>query len=134
MAEADLDFIIRRIAKQQHKSLLAATKGRRAHFLKLAGKAKDKDAEERYKHLAKNAMELGSAAANRLHVSADNVADRYARAMRKASEDFVATPPAAKEAKDGAKKVAKTNGKGDTAKTKNGVKKAAKKTARKAKA
>ncbi len=92
MAGADLDIIIRRVAKDQNKSLVAATKDRRDHYLQLAAKAKTKDAKDQYKQLAKDAMELGSAAAKRLQMSADNVADSYARAMRKAVEDAAPKP------------------------------------------
>ena len=95
MAGADLDVIIRRIAKAQNKSLVAATKAGRAHYLKLAMKAKDKDTKARYKQLANDAMLHGSAAAKRLQVSADNAADSYARSMRKAVDDAAAKPAAA---------------------------------------
>ncbi|WP_424630127.1 hypothetical protein [Bradyrhizobium sp. SYSU BS000235] len=95
MAGADLDVVIRRVAKEQNKSLVAATKERRDHYVQLAAKAKTKDAKEQYKQLAKDAMELGSAAAKRLQMSADNVADSYARAMRKAVEDAASKPTAA---------------------------------------
>jgi hypothetical protein len=102
MAGADLDVVIRRVAKEQNKTLVAATKERRDHYLQLAGKAKTKEAKEQYKQLAKDAMLHGSAAANRLQMSADNVADSYGRAMRKATEDAAANaakPVAAKPAK-----------------------------------
>jgi hypothetical protein len=94
MAGADLDVVIRRVAKEQNKTLVAATKERRDHYLQLAGKAKTKEAKEQYKQLAKDAMLHGSAAANRLQMSADNVADSYARSMRKAVEDAAAKPAA----------------------------------------
>jgi hypothetical protein len=100
MAGADLDVVIRRVAKEQNKSLVAATKERRDHYLQLAAKAKTKDAKEQYKQLAKDAMELGSGAAKRLQMSADNVADSYARAMRKAVEDAASKPAAAAPAKE----------------------------------
>ncbi|MDU6749220.1 MAG: hypothetical protein E6447_16180, partial [Bradyrhizobium sp.] len=48
-------------------------------------KAKDKDAKERYKMLAREVAEQANAAARRLLISADNVADSYARAMRQAA-------------------------------------------------
>jgi hypothetical protein len=113
MADADLDVVIRNIAKQQNKSLMAAVKGRRDRYIGLAAKAKDKDAKERYKQIAKNTMLHGAAAAKRLLISADNAADSYARSVRMAAE--VATTmkkplPAkkvapAKPAKKAAKKV-----------------------------
>jgi hypothetical protein len=99
MAGADLDVVIRRVAKEQNKSLVTAVKERRDHYLQLAAKAKSRDAKDQYKQLAKDAMELGSAAAKRLQMSADNVADSYARAMRKAAEDAAAKPAAAAPAK-----------------------------------
>ncbi|MEH2513057.1 rubrerythrin [Nitrobacteraceae bacterium AZCC 1564] len=99
MAGADLDVVIRRVAKEQNKSLVAATKERRDHYLQLAAKAKTKEAKDQYKQLAKDAMEHGSAAAKRLQMSADNVADSYARAMRRAIEDAAPKPVAAAPAK-----------------------------------
>ena len=44
MAEADLDVVIRQIAKAQNKSLMAAVKKRRDQIMARAAKAKDKDA------------------------------------------------------------------------------------------
>jgi hypothetical protein len=94
MAGTDLDGTIRKLAKQQHKSLTAAVKAGRDRYLALAGKAKDAAAKQRYRQMAKHAMEEGTAAARRLQMSADNAADSYARAMRKATET-VMTPKAA---------------------------------------
>ncbi len=75
MADADLDVVIRLLAKQQNKGLMAAAKGRRDRYLSLAAKAKDKEAKERYKQIAKNTMLHGAAAATRLQISADNAAE-----------------------------------------------------------
>lgn len=86
MTGADLDVIIRQTAKQQNKTLMAAVKGRRDRYTGLAAKAKDKTAKDHFKQLAKDATEQGMAAAKRLQMSADNAADSYARAMRKAVE------------------------------------------------
>jgi hypothetical protein len=86
MAEADLDVVIRQLAKQQNKGLMAAAKGRRNRYISLAAKAKDKETKERYKQIAKNIMLQGAAAAKRLQISADNAADSYARSMRNAAE------------------------------------------------
>ena len=94
MAGTDLDGIIRKLAKQQHKSLTAAVKAGRDRYLALAGKAKDAAAKQRYRQMARHAMEEGTAAARRLQMSADNAADSYARAMRKATEAAM-TPKAA---------------------------------------
>jgi hypothetical protein len=99
MADADLDVIIRQLAKQQNKTLMAAVKGRRDRYIALAAKAKDDDARQRGKQMAKHAMEEGAAAAKRLQMSADNAADSYARAMRKAAELLASQKaPAAKKA------------------------------------
>ncbi len=57
MADADLDVIIRQLAKQQNKSLLAAAKSRRDRYIGLAAKAKDAETKHRYKEMAKNTME-----------------------------------------------------------------------------
>jgi hypothetical protein len=90
MADADLDVIIRKLAKQQHKSLTAAVKARRARYLALAAKAKDSAGKQRFRQMAAQAFEEGSAAARRLQMSADNVADSYARAMRRAADALAA--------------------------------------------
>jgi hypothetical protein len=78
--------------KQQNKGLMAAAKSRRNRYIGLAAKAKNKEAKERYKQIAKNIMLQGTAAAKRLQISADNAADSYARSMRQAAE----APPAPK--------------------------------------
>jgi hypothetical protein len=102
MADADLDAVIRHLAKQQNKALMAAAKGRRDRYLGLAAKAKDGEARERYKRIAKSTMLHGAAAAKRLQISADNAADSYARSMRQAAE----APPAKKQVKKPVKKQA----------------------------
>src|ERR1700680_2365344 len=86
MADADLDIVIRQLAKQQNKGLMAAAKSRRDRYISLAAKAKDRETKERYKQIAKNTMLQGAAAAKRLQISADNAADSYARFMRNAAE------------------------------------------------
>ncbi|MGZ5096395.1 MAG: hypothetical protein ACXWCH_35240 [Burkholderiales bacterium] len=85
MADADLDVVIRQLAKQQHKGLMNAAKSRRDRYISLAAKAKDKQAKDRYKQIAKITMLQATAAAKRLQISADNAADSYARSMRNAS-------------------------------------------------
>ena len=95
MAEADLDVVIRQLAKQQHKGLMAAAKSRRDRYIGLAAKAKNKETREKYKLIAKNTMLQGAAAAKRLQISADNAADSYARSMRIAAE----APPVKKASK-----------------------------------
>src|ERR1700681_364305 len=86
MAEADLDVVIRQLAKQQNKGLMAAVKKRRNRYISLAAKAKNKEAKERYRQIAMDTMWRGPAAAKRLQMSADNAADSYARSMRNAAE------------------------------------------------
>lgn len=90
MADADLDVIIRKLARQQHKSLTAAVKARRARYLALAAKAKDTAGKQRFREMAKQAFEEGTTAARRLQMSADNAADSYARAMRRAADALAA--------------------------------------------
>jgi hypothetical protein len=107
MADADLDVVIRQIAKQQNKTVLAAAKQRRDHFLALAAKAADAGKKDRFKQLAKEALELGAFAAKRLLTSADNAADSYARSMRSALAVPIATPPAVKKAPVAKKAAAK---------------------------
>ena len=96
MANADLDVVIRHLAKQQHKGLMAAAKSRRDRYISLAAKAKDKETREKYRQIAKNIMLQGTAAAKRLQISADNAADSYARSMRNAAEAAPARKPAKK--------------------------------------
>jgi hypothetical protein len=93
MAEADLDVVIRRIAKDQYRSLTDAAKKRRDHFLALAAKAKDKAARDRHKQLAKDTMLQGVAIAKRLQMSAENAADSYARSIKKVLEQVRAEKP-----------------------------------------
>ena len=103
MADADLDVVIRQLAKQQYKALMAAAKKRRDRYAGLAAKAGNGEARARLKLIAKNTMEQASAAARRLQISADNAADSYARSMRQAAE---APPPAEKPAAKPVKKPA----------------------------
>ena len=46
MAEADLDVVIRQIAKTQNKSLMAAVKKRRDQIMARAAKVKDKETRD----------------------------------------------------------------------------------------
>ena len=101
MAEADLDVVIRRVAKEQLKGLMDAARKRRDQFLALAAKAKDKAASARHKQVAKDTMLQGAAIAKRLQISAENAADSYLRSMKKAAEQepIAAKPKAAKSEK-----------------------------------
>ena len=105
MSEPDLDVVIRRNAKEQQRTLLAAAKARRDHFLALAAKSKDKPSRDRHRQAAKDTMEQGTAIARRLQMSAENAADSYARAMKWAAEEAKAA--AAKQAEAKPKKAAK---------------------------
>jgi Pyruvate/2-oxoacid:ferredoxin oxidoreductase gamma subunit len=87
MAEADLDVVIRSIAKKQHKILMDAAKKRHGRLMGLAAKAKTKEIKARYKQTAMTTLLLAGAAARRLQVTAENAADSYARAMKKAAEE-----------------------------------------------
>jgi hypothetical protein len=106
MAEADLDVVIRSLAKKQNKTLTDAAKKRHGRLMGMAAKAKDKEAKSRYKHIAKNTLELARAAARRMLITAENAADSYARSIKKAAEDAPVTKPVKKEAakKETAKK------------------------------
>jgi predicted MarR family transcription regulator len=106
MADADLDVVIRQLARQLHTGLMTRAKQRRDKFSALAAKAKGKEVRDRYKQMAKATMEQATAAARRLQMSADNVADSYARSMRLAAMAPVVQKPAAKKAA-AAKKPAK---------------------------
>lgn len=106
MAEPDLDVVIRRNAKEQHRTLMDAAKKRRDHFLAVAAKAKDKAGRDRHKQLAKEAVLQGAAIARRLQMSAENAADSYARAMKKAAEQVQAEAPKQVQPKTDKKKAA----------------------------
>src|SRR3954469_7505633 len=97
MADADLDAVIRQLAKQQNKTILAAAKKRKDRFNGMAVKAKDKDAKERFKMLAREVVEQANVAARRLLISADNAADSYARGMRQAAAAALPKKPDAKK-------------------------------------
>lgn len=113
MADADLDVVIRQLARQLHTGLMTRAKERRDRFNGLAAKAKGKETGDRFKMMAKATIEQATAAAKRLQMSADNVADSYARAMRLAASTPIAVkvekkakekPEKAKPEKDKAKK------------------------------
>lgn len=104
MAEADLDVVIRQIAKAQNKSLMAAVKKRRDQLMARAAKAKDRESRDQYRLIAKSTMLLGATAAKRLQNSAQNTADSYARAIKNAAEEAAAKKPSKKPAKNGARK------------------------------
>ena len=97
MAEADLDGVIRSMGKQQHKTLMDAARKRHAGLMGLAAKAKNKETKARYKQTAKNTLLLAGAAARRLQITAENAADSYARAIKKAAEEKPAKKPVKKE-------------------------------------
>jgi hypothetical protein len=107
MSAPDLDAVIRRLAKGNHRVLMQAAKARRDHFLALAAKAKDKVSRARHKQAAKDAMEQGESVARRLRTSAANAADSYARAMKKAMDEARAVAGKRAEAKP-KKKAAKS--------------------------
>lgn len=107
MADADLDVVIRQLARQLHTGLMTRAKERRDRFNGLAAKAKGKETGERFKMMAKATMEQATAAAKRLQMSADNVADSYARSMRLAASAPIAVK-VEKKAKEKPEKKAKT--------------------------
>ena len=99
MAETDLDAVIRGIGKTQHRALMAEAKKRQARLKGLAAKAKTREAKARIKQTASDMMLLAEAAARRLQVTAENAADSYARAIKKAIEDIKAAEAKAMAAK-----------------------------------
>lgn len=109
MADADLDALIRQLAKQQTKALTAAVKKRRDRAIALAARAKDAASKQHDRQLAKDILEIGTATVKRLQMSADNAADSYARSVRQAVETSAAIKAAAsaKQAKRTAKKSSK---------------------------
>jgi hypothetical protein len=111
MAEADLDVVIRQIAKTQNKSLMAVAKKRRDQIMARAAKAKTKQARDQFRLVAKSTMLLGAAAAKRLQISAENTADSYARAIKNAEQEAAEIAKKAAAAKKPAKKAKKAKNK-----------------------
>ena len=97
MAEADLDGVIRSMAKKQVKALTDAAKKRQGRLMGMAGKAKDKESRDRYRQLAKTTRELATAAARRLAITAENTAESYARSIKKVAEELAEAAKLAKE-------------------------------------
>src|SRR5690348_8947649 len=110
MAEADLDVVIRQLARVQNKSVTAAVKKRRDQIMARAAKAKDKVSRDQLRRIAKSTMELGTAAAKRLQNSAEIAADAYARAIRHAAEEARKTAEKPTKKKDGKKAAKEGNG------------------------
>jgi hypothetical protein len=100
VAEADLDVVVRSLAKKQVKARTDAARKRHSRFMGMAGKAKDKQNKEHGRLLPEIPSRLRSAAARRPRTTAANRAYSYVRSIKKAAEEY----PAAKSGK----KVAKT--------------------------
>jgi hypothetical protein len=96
MAEVGLDIVIRSMGKKQHKALIAKARKRQARLMGLSAKAKTKESKARYRQAAKDTMLLANAAARRLLITAENTADSYARAMKRALEDLKVAAEAVK--------------------------------------
>ena len=86
MAEADLDILIRSIARKSNKALMDAAKKQRGKYLAMAAKATNKTTKDRYRLIARHSVLCAAAAARRIQVSADNAADSYRRSMKNAIE------------------------------------------------
>lgn len=99
MAEADLDAVIRQIARAQNRSLMAAVKKRRDQLMARAAKAGDSVQRDQLRTVARSTLELGTAAARRLQNSTEIAADAYARAIRHAAAEAAIKAAAAKAAK-----------------------------------
>jgi hypothetical protein len=106
MAEADLDVLIRSIARKKNKDLMDAAKKRQSRYMAMAAKATNKETKQRYKLIAKNTILYATAAAKRLQISADNAADSYARSMKKAAEQAPEKPTNSEKPAKKAKKKA----------------------------
>ena len=104
MAEADLDGVIRSVAKKQIKVLVDAAKKRHGRLMGQAAKASNKDTRARLKDLAKNTLALAAAAARRLEITADNAADSYMRSMKRVLDEQAAAKLASEQAAKKAEK------------------------------
>lgn len=120
MAEADLDVLIRTIARKNSKSLMDAAKKRRGKYMAMAAKAANKDTRDRYRLIANNTVLFATAAAKRIQISAENAADSYLRSVKYAAEEMAAQKPVEKAAtaKAPAAKKAAANQVGKKAKAK----------------
>jgi hypothetical protein len=98
MAEADLDGVIRSVAKKQIKMLVAAARKRHRRLIGQAAKSKSRDAKARFRDLAKSTLEFAAAAARRLEITADNAADSYMRSMKRLLEEQAAAKAASEQA------------------------------------
>jgi hypothetical protein len=96
MADADLENVIRQTAKAQNKALMEAAKKRHGQLMAKAASARDKEAKARFKLMARTTMEHATATAKRLRNSAENAADSYTRAIKKALEVPAKKPAKAK--------------------------------------
>jgi hypothetical protein len=96
MAEADLDVLIRTIARKNSKSLLDAAKKRRGKYMAMAAKAANKATRDRYRSIAQNTVLFATAAAKRIQISAENAADSYLRSVKYAAEEMAANAPVEK--------------------------------------
>ena len=97
MAEADLDVLIRSIARKNSKTLMEAAKKRRGKYLTMAAKAANKATRDRYRLIAKHTVLYATAAARRIQISADNAADSYMRSMKNAADQPPAKKPVTKQ-------------------------------------
>ncbi|MBR1124513.1 hypothetical protein JQ628_23505 [Bradyrhizobium lablabi] len=97
MADADLVTVIRQTAKVQSKTLMEAARKQHGQLMAKAASAKSKEAKARFKLMAKSTMEHATATAKRLRNSAENAADSYARAVKKALDVPAKKPAKAKE-------------------------------------
>ena len=98
MAEADLEAVIRQIAKAQNKALMAAAKQRHDRFMirgcrRQEQRSQDAVQANRKKHRAVRRVDREAIA----HLCG-NAADSYARAMKKALQAPAKKPAKTKEA------------------------------------
>jgi hypothetical protein len=110
MAEADLDVLIRSIARKNSKTLMDAAKKRRGKYLAMAAKAANKAGKDRYKAEAMNTVLYATAAARRIQISADNAADSYSRSMKNAADQALTNKSIKKPVEKPARKPAKKRG------------------------
>src|SRR5258708_6751558 len=94
MADADLDAVIRQLAKQQNKSLMGAAKKRTAFYRAGEGRERKREGRARLKRRARRRRAQGLAGGKGLKIAENKTADSYARAIKNAMDEIAAMKPA----------------------------------------
>src|SRR5262249_8171366 len=91
---ADLDGVIRSVAKKQIKMLVAAARKRHGRLMGQAAKSKAGGAKARFRDRAKSTLEFAAASGRRPEVTVGNAAESYLRWMKRVLEEQAAAKAA----------------------------------------